>query len=286
MKKIWSYKKCMGIILSMFLLVFLLNMVNSFAAKNTIIIKGSTTVLPIAQIAAEVFMNRNPDVNISVQGGGSGVGIASIIDGTCDIADSSRPAKEKELKKAKDKGINLKANIIAMDGIAVIVHPSNKVNGISKNKIKDIYTGKISNWAELGGTNKKIVVVSRDTASGTFEVFDKLVLDEERVRPDALMQTSNQTVATIVAKTPGAIGYVGLGYLSAKVKAIAIDGVAPSKEAVRSGKYPLARPLFMYTNGEPEGLVKDFIDFILSEEGQKLVEEVGFVGVGIEELRD
>ena len=279
MKKIWSFKKVIGIFLSVFLLVFLSNMANSFAVQNTITIKGSTTVLPIAQIAAEVFMDRNPDVDISVQGGGSGVGIASIIDRTCDIADSSRPIKEKELKKAKDKGINLKANIIAMDGIAVIVHPSNKINGITKMQIKDIYTGKISNWAELGGADKKIVVISRDTASGTFEVFDKLVLDEEKVRPDALMQTSNQAVATVVAKTPGAIGYVGLGYLSAKVKAIAIDGGAPSKEAVRSGKYPLARSLFMYTNGEPKCLVKDFIDFVLSEEGQKLVEEIGFVGL-------
>ncbi|RLA93513.1 MAG: phosphate ABC transporter substrate-binding protein [Deltaproteobacteria bacterium] len=280
MKGIGSFKKVFGIILSVSLLIFLSNIGDTFAARSTIIIKGSTTVLPIAQIAAEVFMNRNPDVDISVQGGGSGVGIASIIDGTCDIADSSRPIKGKELKKAKIKGINLKANVIAMDGIAVIVHPSNKVNGISKNKIKDIYTGKISNWAELGGANKKIVVVSRDTASGTFEAFNKLVLDEEKVRPDALMQTSNQAVATVVARTPGAIGYVGLGYLSAKVKAIAIDGVAPSKEAVRSGKYPLARSLFMYTNGEPEGLVKDFIDFILSEEGQKLVEEAGYIGLG------
>ena len=280
MKGIGSFKKVFGIILSLSLLIFLSNIGNTFAARSTIIIKGSTTVLPIAQIAAEVFMDRNPDVDISVQGGGSGVGIASIIDGTCDIADSSRPIKGKELKKAKTKGINLKANVIAMDGIAVIVHPSNKVNGISKNKIKDIYTGKISNWAELGGANKKIVVVSRDTASGTFEAFNKLVLDEEKVRPDALMQTSNQAVATVVARTPGAIGYVGLGYLSAKVKAIAIDGVAPSKEAVRSGKYPLARSLFMYTNGEPEGLVKDFINFILSEEGQKLVEEAGYIGLG------
>ena len=280
MKGIGSFKKVFGIILSVSLLIFLSNIGDTFAARSTIIIKGSTTVLPIAQIAAEVFMNRNPDVDISVQGGGSGVGIASIIDGTCDIADSSRPIKGKELKKAKIKGINLKANVIAIDGIAVIVHLSNKVNGISKNKIKDIYTGKISNWAELGGANKKIVVVSRDTASGTFEAFNKLVLDEEKVRPDALMQTSNQAVATVVARTPGAIGYVGLGYLSAKVKAIAIDGVAPSKEAVRSGKYPLARSLFMYTNEEPEGLVKDFINFILSEEGQKLVEEAGYIGLG------
>jgi phosphate transport system substrate-binding protein len=279
MKKIWSFKKVIGIILPLFLIVSMSNTVNGFVAKNTITIKGSTTVLPIAQMAAEVFMDRNPDVNISVQGGGSGMGIASIIDGTCDIADSSRPIKDKELKKAKNKSINLKANVVAMDGIAVIVHPSNKMNGITKKQIKDIYTGKISNWAELGGADKKIVVISRDTASGTFEAFNKLALDKEKVRPDALMQTSNQAVATIVAKTPGAIGYVGLGYLSPKVKVLTIDGVAPSKETVRSGKYPLARPLFMYTNGEPEGLVKEFIDFVLSEEGQKLVEEIGYISI-------
>lgn len=248
-------------------------------ANSTITIKGSTTVLPIAQNMAEVFMDRHHNVNISVQGGGSGVGIASIIEGTCDIADSSRKAKDKEIKKAKSNGINLTANIIAMDGIAVIVHPSNKIYEITKKQIKDIYTGKISNWSKVGGKKQRIVAISRDTASGTFEAFNKLVLKKERVRQDALMQASNQTIVSIVSKTSGAIGYVGLGYLSNKVKALIVNGVKPSKQTVASGTYSLSRPLFMYTNGKPKGTVKKFVDFILSEEGQKIVEEIGYIGL-------
>jgi len=248
-------------------------------AGNNITMKGSTTVLPIAQMTAEVFMERHPDVNISVQGGGSGIGIAAIIDGTCDIGDASRSMKEQELSNAVSKGVDPKANFIAMDGIAVIVHPSNKVSAITKNQLKDIYTGKVSDWSALGNESQKIVVVSRDSASGTFESFGEMALDKEKVRPDALMQASNQAIASAVAKTPGAIGYVGLGYISSQVKALALDGVMPSKATVLSNKYKLSRPLFMYTNGSPQGVVKDFLDFVLSEEGQKLVEEAGFVGL-------
>jgi len=248
-------------------------------AGNNITIKGSTTVLPIAQRTAEVFMDRHPEVKISVQGGGSGVGIAAIIDGTCDIGDASRSMKEQELSDAVSKGVNPKANFVAMDGIAVIVHPSNKVSGLTKNQVKDIYTGKISDWSALGSESQKIVVVSRDSASGTFESFGELALDKEKVRSDALMQASNQAVASTVAKTPGAIGYVGLGYISSQVKALTLNGVMPSSKTVLSNKYSLARPLFMYTNGSPQGVVKDFLDFVLSEEGQKLVEEAGFVGL-------
>ena len=244
-----------------------------------IVVEGSTTVLPIAQKAAEVYMKKNKDAEISVRGGGSGVGIASLIDGTCDIADSSRAIKDSELDKAVSRGINIKAHVIAMDGIAVIVHPSNKVKGLTKKQLKDIYTGKISNWAQVGGDNQKIVVISRDTASGTFEAFGELVLEKEKVRPDALMQASNQAVASVVSRTPGAIGYVGLGYLNPQVKALQIDGVMPSKETVLTNKYPIARPLFMYTDRVPQGLVKEFIDFIKSPEGQKLVEEDGFVAL-------
>jgi phosphate transport system substrate-binding protein len=248
-------------------------------AGNNITMKGSTTVLPIAQRTAEVFMDRHPEVKISVQGGGSGVGIAAIIDGTCDIGDASRSMKEQELSDAVSKGVNPKANFIAMDGIAVIVHPSNKVSGLTKNQVKDIYTGKISDWSALGGESQKIVVVSRDSASGTFESFGEMALDKEKVRSDALMQASNQAVASAVAKTPGGIGYVGLGYISSQVKAVTLNGVMPSSKTVLSNKYSLARPLFMYTNGSPQGVVKDFLDFVLSEEGQKLVEEAGFVGL-------
>jgi len=244
-----------------------------------IVMEGSTTVLPIAQKAAEVFMQKNSQADISVRGGGSGVGIASIIDGTCDIGDSSRPIKDSELDKAATNGKDIKAHVIAMDGIAVVVNLANKVSALSKKQIKDIYTGAISNWSQVGGTDQKIVVISRDTSSGTFEAFGELAMDKAKVRPDALMQASNQTVASTVARTPGAIGYVGLGYLSSGIKAVAVNGVMPSKETVLNNKYPIGRPLFMYTNGEPKGTAKELLDFIKSSEGQKLVEEQGFVGL-------
>jgi len=243
-----------------------------------IIVAGSTTVLPIAQKAAEVFMNNNPDADISVRGGGSGVGIASLIDGTCDIAASSRPIKDSELDKAITNGISPKASVIAMDGICVMVHPENPVGALTLKQIRNIYTGKASNWKELGGPDEKIVVISRDSSSGTFEAFGELVLKGEKVRPDALLQASNQAVASVVSRTRGAIGYAGLGYVTSSVKAVEVDGLTASKETVLTGKYPIGRPLFMYTNGATKGLTKQFIDFILSNEGQKLVEEEGFVG--------
>ncbi|MFA6358290.1 MAG: phosphate ABC transporter substrate-binding protein [Candidatus Omnitrophota bacterium] len=244
-----------------------------------IVMEGSTTVLPIAQRAAEVYMDKNPGANISVRGGGSGVGIASLLDKACDIANSSRPIKDTELDKAVTNGVDATANIIAMDGLAVIVNSANSLEKLSKKQIKDIFTGVISNWLQLGGNDEKIVVVSRDTSSGTFEAFATLVLGGQKVRPDALMQASNQAVVTTIGQTKGAIGYVGLGFISDAVKALKVEGVMPSKETVLSGTYPITRPLFMYTNGKPKGLVKEVIDFILSDEGQKLVEEVGFVGL-------
>jgi len=244
-----------------------------------IVVEGSTTVLPIAQRAAEVFMEKNSDARISVRGGGSGVGIASLIDGTCDIGDSSRAIKDTELDKGVTNGRDIRAHVIAMDGLAVIINPSNKITALSKKQLKAIYTGKISDWSEVGGNVGKIVVISRDTASGTFEAFRELALDMEKVRADALMQASNQAVASTVARTPGAIGYAGLGFINESVKAVTVNGVMPSKETVLMGKYPFSRPLFMYTNGEAKGLVKDFIDFIMSPEGQKLVDEEGFVAL-------
>jgi len=244
-----------------------------------IVTAGSTTVLPIAQKAAEVFMNSNQNADISVRGGGSGVGIAAIIDGTCDIANSSRPIKDTELDKAVSNGRHLKATVVAMDGICVIVNTSNTIDALTKKQIRDIYTGNVSNWKQVGGSDEKIVVVSRDSSSGTFEAFGTLVLDGAKVKANALMQASNQAVASTVADTPGAIGYVGLGYLTSSVKAVDVDGVKADKETVLTGKYPIARPLFMYTNGAPKGLAKEFIDFILSPQGQKLVEEDGFVAL-------
>ncbi|MDD5644662.1 MAG: phosphate ABC transporter substrate-binding protein [bacterium] len=249
---------------------------NSFAG---ITIKGSTTVLPIAQAASEEFMDQNPDIDIFVQGGGSGVGMSSLVDGTCDIADASRAIKDKELTQAAAKGVKPKAHVVAMDGIAVIVNAKNGIANLTVGQLRDIYTGKISDWAQVGGTEGKIVVVSRDSSSGTYEAFNELALKKEKVRNDALLSASNQAVVTTVAKTRGAIGYAGLGYLSGDVKALMVNGIECSKDTVLSGEYPLARPLFMYTNGKPSGDVKSFIDFVLSSEGQAIVEEQGFVGL-------
>ncbi|HNX82668.1 MAG TPA: phosphate ABC transporter substrate-binding protein [Candidatus Omnitrophota bacterium] len=246
---------------------------------DKIVVEGSTTVLPIAQKAAEAYMDKNSGAEISVRGGGSGVGIASLLAGTCNVADSSRPMKSDEYEKASTFGVSPKAHTVAMDGICVIVHSTNSINALTKKQVKDIYTGKISNWSQVGGPDEKIVVISRDTSSGTFEAFGELALDKEKVRSDALMQASNQAVASAVAGTPGGIGYVGLGFVSGQVKALEINGVKPSKETVLTNKYPISRPLFMYTNGEPKGLVRDYIDFIKSSEGQKIVDEEGYVGL-------
>lgn len=271
-----TFWKAAGILLTA-VGIWLTSVATVASPENKLVIQGSTTVLPIAQKAAEIFMKKNPHVNITVRGGGSGIGITSLLDGTCDIANSSRAVKITEIQKAQAKSLDLKPHVIAKDGIAVIVHPTNRVNGLTRKQIADIYTGKINFWSQVRGENTKIVVVSRDSASGTFEAFGELALGGAKVRPDALLQASNQAVASVVARTPGAIGYVGLGYLSDAVKAITVDGVEVTQANVLSGKYPLSRPLFMYTSGTPAGDVKNFLDFVMSIEGQRIVREEGFV---------
>ncbi|MCL2484473.1 MAG: phosphate ABC transporter substrate-binding protein [Endomicrobia bacterium] len=248
---------------------------NVFASK--IVLEGSTTVLPIAQRAAEEFMDSNSKADLTVRGGGSGVGINSLVSGTCDIAMASRSIRDTEIQAAASKGRKTKATVIAMDGIAVIVNRNNSISGLSKKQIADIYTGKITNWSEVGGKNESIVVVSRDSASGTYETFSELALNKQKVVGKALMQASNQAIVTTITNTPGAIGYVGIGYISNSIKAVKIDGISASNETVLTGKYPYSRPLFFYTNGDPKGMVKDFIDFLLSDDGQKIVGEEGFV---------
>ena len=269
-----SMKYISCLMVSLFALAFATS-----AHAERIVMEGSTTVLPIAQKAAEVFMQKNPSADISVRGGGSGVGIASLLAGTCTIGDSSRSIKDTELEQARTNGKDIKSHVIAMDGIAVIVNPANSVSSLSKQQVKDIFTGKLSDWSEVGGTPGKIVAISRDSSSGTFEAFGTLALGGQKVRSDAVMQASNQAVASIVAQTPGAVGYVGLGFITSSVKALELDGIKPEKETVLSGKYSYGRPLFMYTNGEPQGLAKDLIDFIKSPEGQKLVDEQGYVAL-------
>lgn len=249
----------------------------SVSLQAAIVAEGSTTVLPLAQKTAEVYMNNKPSADISIRGGGSGVGINALIAGTADIASSSRAIKEAELGKAAGKGITPKATVVCMDAIALIVNPANEVSALTKEQVKDIFTGKITNWKDLGGDDRKIVLVSRDSASGTFEAFTELALQGAKTNKKALMQASNQGVAGIVATTPGAIGYVGLGYLTDKTKTIVLGGVSPTVETVLNKSYVFSRPLFMYTNGAPEGEVKGYLDFVTSEQGQKIAQELGFV---------
>ena len=222
-------------------------------------------------------MEQNPEVNITVRGGGSGNGIAALIDDATDIADASRFIKDGEFKKARENGVYPVPHRVAMDGIAVVVHPSNSVDGLSLADIKKIYTGEVTNWKELGGKDQEIVVVSRDSSSGTYEVFNEIAVGGERVTKEALLQSSNGAVHSTVAETPGAIGYIGLGYLSDKVKAVKVNGVKPSNSTVASGKFPIARPLFMFTDGWPEGLTAQFINFVLSSQGQEIAKEQGYV---------
>lgn len=248
-----------------------------FAKGGQVVITGSTTVLPITQACAEAFMDKYPNIDVTVRGGGSGVGIAALIDGTCDIAMSSREIKTKEISNARSKGITPKDHIIAWDGLAIIVNVDVPIINLTMAQLKDIYSGKIKNWKDVGGPNKNIVAVSRDVASGTFEVFKEKVLLGGSMRDDALKLASNQAVLTTISSTPYSIGYVGLGYVTNEVKTVKVDGVAPSKESARNKTYPIVRSLHLYTDGEPKGDTKKFIDFVLSPDGQKIVDETGFV---------
>lgn len=266
------------------IIIFFLILMGTFvfpvsAIAESLTIRGSTTVLPIAQKAAERYMNLHREANISISGGGSGTGVKALLDGSVDIANTSRPMKGKEVKIARKRGITPCEHIIAKDGIAVIVHPKNPVSALTKAQIKEIYIGKIKNWADLGGFKKEIVVVSRETTSGTFECFNKIVLKKAKVTPYSLLQAANAGVLQTVAQSEGAIGYVGIGYLDKRIKAIKVEGVYPKVATVVDGTYPISRPLFMYTKGKPKGLCARFIDFVLSPKGQKIVEEEGFVKV-------
>ena len=246
-------------------------------AGDSIVIKGSTTVLPVAQSASEAYMKMHPGVNISISGGGSGNGIKALIDGSTDIADASRFIKDKEVKLAQGKGTYPVPHRVAIDAIVPIVHPDNPVSDLSIDQLSQIYQGKIKNWKEVGGNDLQIVVVSRDTSSGTYEVWEEKVLHKQKVTPKAQLQASNGAIVQAVSKNKYAIGYIGLGYLSNSVKATKVNGIEASTATALSGAYPVARPLFMFTNGWPKGVVADFITFVLSTEGQKIVKKEGYV---------
>jgi phosphate transport system substrate-binding protein len=250
-------------------------------AAEKIVIDGSTTVGPIAKAFAEAYMKENPDVNITVSESGSGNGAKSLINGACNIADMSRFMKDSEFAAAVEKGVMPVAHVVALDGIAMVVHPSNPVKAITMQQIKDIYMGKITNWNQLGGPNVKIVMISRDTNSGTYETFEGLVMKKEKIVEGCEYVGSNGAIRGRVQSTPAAIGYVGLGFLDKSVKALTVNGVYPTKKSISSGKYPIARPLFMFTNGYPEmgTHVFTFVNYYLTPKGQEIVESIGFVPV-------
>ena len=240
-------------------------------------IKGSTTVLPVAQAALEAYMKANPGVNISLSGGGSGEGIKALIDKSANIANSSREIKGNEVELAKSKGVNPVETIVAVDAIVPIVNPRNKVANLTIDQLSQIYQGKITNWKEVGGDNLQIVVVSRDSSSGTFEAWSEMVLHKAKVAPRAQMQASNGAIVQAVSKNRYAIGYIGLGYVNKAVKPLTVNGVQATARTAISKEFPIARPLYMYTNGQPAGVTAKFIRFILSPAGQDLVAKAGYV---------
>jgi len=247
------------------------------AQAETIVMDGSTTVGPIAKSFAAYF-TKNTGVQVSVSESGSGNGAKSLINGACDIANMSRPMKSKEADAAKAKGINAVEHIVALDGLSVVVHPSNYVAALKIEQIRDIYVGKVTNWSKVGGPNAKIVVIQRESNSGTQDSFRKLVVGKGNpVTKRAETQASNGAVKSRVASTPSAIGFIGLGFLDDSVKPLIVNGVAPSEETVKDGSYPVARPLFMYTDGEPTGNVKKFIDLPKTEDGKRMISELGYV---------
>lgn len=250
-------------------------------AESKIVIDGSTTVGPIAKAFADFYKEANPSVNITISESGSGNGVKSLMNGACQIANMSRFMKEAEFKSCVEKGILPVAHAVAFDGLAVIVNPQNPVSALTTEQIADIYTGKITNWKQVGGDDAKIVVVSRDTNSGTYETFNELVLLKKPVAKNAEYVGSNGQARTRVNTTKYAIAYVGLGFADSTVKPLSVNGILPSSKSVSSGKYPIARPLFMFTNRYPQmgSDLYNFTNLHLSKEGCEIIKDLGFVPV-------
>jgi phosphate transport system substrate-binding protein len=237
---------------------------------------GSTTVQPIVTKAAEAYMKNNPGVEVGVQGGGSGTGIRMVGEGSVAIGASSRELKESE----QEENPYLVLLAIAIDCITIVVHPSNTIDDLSIEEVRGIFSGEIKNFKEVGGPDREIVVVIREDGSGTRSTFEELVMEDMETINAALQKPASGAIRFTVGGNENSIGYLGIGYLDETVKAIAIDGVTPSEENIRTGEYPISRKLYLITKGEPQGEAKKFIDFILSEDGQQIVEEEGFIKVG------
>jgi len=250
------------------------------AEAESIMIKGSDTVLPLSQAEAEEFMYANTNADVTVIGGGSGVGIAALIDGEVDIAMASRSIKDSEMENAQANGINPVQHVIAWDGIAVVVNPENPVKELTFEQLKSIYDGSVSNWADVGGEDLTITVITRDSSSGTYGYFQEEVLLDEEYRQDALVQPATGAIVQEVGQNTGAIGYIGYAYLDETTTALALDAGEGSVEAtpenIMAGNYPLARPLYYYTDGEATGLAEEFLNYVMSSTGQDIVSDVGY----------
>ncbi len=245
---------------------------------GSINIEGSDTMVNLVQGWAEQFQTGNPGVMISVKGGGSGTGIAALINGTVDLASASREIKDEEVTTAQEKGISPVETEVAKDGIAVVVHPGSAVSGLSMDDLGKIYRGEITNWKDVGGADARIVLLSRDSASGTYEFFKEAVVGKEsEYAKEAKLLPSTQAIIAETKANPNAIGYVGIGYVTPEVKVLEIDGTTASIDAILNGSYVLSRGLYMYSNGALTDVAKAFVDWVLSAEGQAVVTDQGFV---------
>ena len=261
---------------------------NAAGEKTFITVKGSDTMVHLASTWAEVFMKENPGIEVSVTGGGSGTGIAALLNGTTDICAASRKIKDKETGLASQKGIVPKEIVVARDGIAVIVNPANPVAELTLEQIGKIFTGATPRWDQVGGEAESIEILSRESSSGTYVFFQEKVLNKKDYSQQAKLMPATSAIVQSVTSNKNAIGYVGLGYAKAaqgKIKVLAVKAddssaaVMPSEQSVKTGEYEFARPLHLYTNGQAAGVVKKFIDFCLSSQGQEIVKETGYVAV-------
>jgi len=250
---------------------------SAFAQK--LVIKGSDTLgAKLVPTLAEDYKATHPGVSFEIAAEGSTTGIAAIIDGTAQIGMSSRRAKATEVSAAQAKGVNMKPTIVAFDGIGVILNAGNPVTQLTKRQVEQIFAGDITDWSAVGGNAGKISLYTRNTSSGTYQDFKDLAMNKRDYASSSQKMAGNEQIASEVGKNPSGIGYVGLAYLKADgIKTASIEGTLPTKESVLSKKYPYARPTFYYTNGEPTGEAAKFVEFTLSAEGRKIVEQIGFV---------
>ena len=260
---------------------FLVISVLAVARADTIVIKGSDTLgAKLVPQLAEQFKSEHPGTTFDIAAEGSATGFAALIDKTAAIGMASRPAKPEEIANGKAKGIDMKETTVAYDGIAVIVNTANSIKSLTRKQVEQIFTGEVTDWSAVGGSGGKISVYTRNTSSGTYAEFKELAMKKRDYARDSQKLAGNEQIAQEVGKNPNGVGYVGLAYSQAiGVKVVPIDGAMPSKESVLAKNYPYARPTFYYTNGEPTGAVKEFIDFTIGPEGQKIVEQVGFVPI-------